>query len=279
MKDNSGNRKSETALEWWPTFLLISAAVVIPTMWVLWWFHAPKLLKQDYKDAGVFGDMFGALNTLFTGFAFVGVIYTILLQRKQLKMLRDELDDTREATKHQQFESTFFQLLDLLTRIVESLRLNSRVGDFRSPQYIVKEGRNVLWQYANQLIISYLQHPPTGDLSDAERREHIAKRYGEFYEPHATALAHYFRVLYRILKLIETTDIPNQLTYAKILRAQLSEQELVLLFYNSFIPEGKKMQRFLEKFSLLKHLPAKSLAHPNDRQLYPEVAYVELQEV
>jgi hypothetical protein len=48
----------------------------------------PTLLQQF----GTFGDMFSLLNCLFSGGAFVGVIYAILLQRR-------ELHDQQEATK------------------------------------------------------------------------------------------------------------------------------------------------------------------------------------
>ena len=36
------------------------------------------------QDRGLFGDMFGAMNALFGGLAFAGIIYTILLQRVEL---------------------------------------------------------------------------------------------------------------------------------------------------------------------------------------------------
>ena len=49
-------------------------------------------LSGPSMDArGQFGDMFGGVNALFTGLAFAGVIYTILLQRKELELQREEL--------------------------------------------------------------------------------------------------------------------------------------------------------------------------------------------
>ena len=45
---------------------------------------------------GSFGDSFGAINSLFSGLAFAGIIYTILLQRKELSLQRKELTDTRK---------------------------------------------------------------------------------------------------------------------------------------------------------------------------------------
>lgn len=44
---------------------------------------------------GQFGDLFGGANALFTGLAFAGVIYTIMLQRTELKLQRLELSSSR----------------------------------------------------------------------------------------------------------------------------------------------------------------------------------------
>ena len=41
----------------------------------------PKFYSAP-ENAGSFGDMFGSINALFSGLAFVGVILAILLQKK-----------------------------------------------------------------------------------------------------------------------------------------------------------------------------------------------------
>lgn len=48
---------------------------------------------------GQFGDMFGAVNALFSGFAFLGIIYTIYLQKNELALQREELKLTRDELK------------------------------------------------------------------------------------------------------------------------------------------------------------------------------------
>src|SRR5688572_19500767 len=45
---------------------------------------------------GTFGDMFGAVNSLFSGLALAGVIYAIILQRQELALQRQELELTRD---------------------------------------------------------------------------------------------------------------------------------------------------------------------------------------
>ena len=49
------------------------------------------LIGYQMEARGQFGDLFGGVNALFTGLAFAGVIYTILLQRRELELQREEL--------------------------------------------------------------------------------------------------------------------------------------------------------------------------------------------
>ncbi len=72
-------------------FALLLAVIV---SWGAWWkFTAPVSDQKSNSDplaaAGQFGDKFGALNTLFTGLAFVGVIAALWHERENA--------DAREA--------------------------------------------------------------------------------------------------------------------------------------------------------------------------------------
>ncbi len=58
--------------------------------WVIW-----RYVGASWTEKGQFGDMFGVVNALFSGLAFAGVIYAILLQRKELQLQRQELELTR----------------------------------------------------------------------------------------------------------------------------------------------------------------------------------------
>jgi hypothetical protein len=40
-------------------------------------------LIGSWDDRGTFGDMYGAINALFSGLAFAGIIFTILLATKR----------------------------------------------------------------------------------------------------------------------------------------------------------------------------------------------------
>jgi hypothetical protein len=71
------------------------------------WLGTPfivNLLYPEMSARGQFGDLFGSINALFSGLAFVGLIYTIQQQRNQLDMQRTELELQRQELKLQREE-------------------------------------------------------------------------------------------------------------------------------------------------------------------------------
>lgn len=77
-------------------FLLILLDLVIFVL-MLMWMGISHI--EGTNNRAQFGDMFGVVNALFSGLAFAGIIYTILLQRHELSLQRKELKDTREELK------------------------------------------------------------------------------------------------------------------------------------------------------------------------------------
>ena len=85
----------------------------------------PFLFYSDSSERAAFGDMFGAVNALFAGLAFLGVVYAILLQKEELSLQRAELKMTRDElrrTATAQEESTAaltnqFKVASLTARI------------------------------------------------------------------------------------------------------------------------------------------------------------------
>lgn len=53
------------------------------------------VISPELQDRALFGDAYGSLNTLFSGLAFAGLIYTVILQKEELSLQRKELELTR----------------------------------------------------------------------------------------------------------------------------------------------------------------------------------------
>jgi preprotein translocase subunit SecY len=77
-------------------FISIISIVFVVGLWILNYI----LLKDECNEnKAAFGNMFGLINALFSGFAFAGIIITILLQSSELSLQRLYLKDTREGLK------------------------------------------------------------------------------------------------------------------------------------------------------------------------------------
>jgi hypothetical protein len=55
--------------------------LVVVALWVLSWLAVPLLMGPP-DGARTFGDMFGAVNALFSGLAFAMLIYTVWMQKE-----------------------------------------------------------------------------------------------------------------------------------------------------------------------------------------------------
>lgn len=215
---------------------------------VAWLLNIAILIRNE--DRGVYGDMFGAVNSVFSGFAFAGVVYAIILQRNEVAISREELSRTKEIMEHQSaaiaeqnaatmrkaFEDTFFQLLAMHQDILKSIDLYSRDTEQTT------SGHDV---FSTMLF----------------RLKRSSWNYQEFYLSNGQELGHYYRWLYNILKYIENRT-PKGLEksfYGNLVRAQMSDREVALLYFNALSEHGKKIKPLVVKFGLLKHLKERDL--------------------
>ena len=71
------------------------AVVAVTIIWAASWFVVTRLCLT-YTERGQFGDMFGAVNSLFSGLAFALLIVTLRLQHRELQLQQEELRAARE---------------------------------------------------------------------------------------------------------------------------------------------------------------------------------------
>ena len=115
------------------------------------------------------------------------------------------------------------------------------------------------------------EHPDMQQIAIA----HAA--YQNFDREFQKYVGHYFRNLYYILRFIAESKIDNADFYAGILRAQLSSNELLLLFYDAASPiYAEKFKPLITHFRFLKSLPKATLFHPSHLDMYDPKAFGEL---
>lgn len=253
----------------------------------------------DENTRGTFGDQFGVVNALFSGLAFAGLIYTIILQRRDLALQREDLRLQREElalTRHemeeqtaefekqnetlkiQRFENTFFNMLSQFQEVVNNL--NIRYRKYRSDYEF--SGREVFVDSFEKLSI--VVNIPKGDNQVRHfngMRETIKEVGLDGYvkSDAPSSFDHYFRLLYRILKFVRDTPLitgyDDEYEYTSMLRAILSRYELVWLYYNGLSEYGvEKLKPLIERYAMLKNLREDLLVKGVDVGSYAESAYV-----
>ena len=71
------------------TFRIIVGAICIAAIWAIYGL-VMFLLPFDPQTKGVWGDSFGALSSLFSGLAFMGLLITVFLQMQEISRLAAE---------------------------------------------------------------------------------------------------------------------------------------------------------------------------------------------
>lgn len=282
-----GNNEKDYELRMKKTITIcVVAILVVCLLWgSSWYFISTKI--TDWQHRGTFGDMFGAVNALFSGLAFAGMIITLLQQQKELSLQRDELKETRkelkgqkeqqktqnETLKYQRFETTFFNLLSAFQELKRNLHYKATDGAER--YFIEADGESIFKGFYELKAIQFngSVYPSITGVKALMRKDYTSMEKC----PDIGTLDHYFRLTYRIVKYVDKSELikdKDRYDYVCLLRALLSDYELVLLFYNCLGSKGsEKFKPLVEKYALMKNLRIGLLAKTEHRGLYADGAY------
>jgi hypothetical protein len=107
---------------------------------------------DPWTRRGQFGDMFGALNTVFSGLALAGVVTTLLMQRKDLQLQERASADARAASREQTDIALQTALLQALATQIETWR------DLRSESGIGTETKKQLLREEQEMVVLLASH-------------------------------------------------------------------------------------------------------------------------
>tara|TARA_R110002050_G_scaffold300768_1_gene472376 strand:- start:8000 stop:8920 length:921 start_codon:yes stop_codon:yes gene_type:complete len=286
------------------TGIIFLGISIILFIWQDWTFNIKNVINT--QKISQFGDFVGGLIGSLWALAGVILFYVALTEQRndfktnrevlntqaealkqqinEFELQRKELSETRkiyqiqsETLKKQQFESTFFNLINLHHQIVNSIDLKStgKAGFVNTNMNAseITTGRDCFVKFTSGLKNVY-----SGNVENTksfiDERQLINKSYLEYYEKHQSDLGHYFRNLYHIIKFIYNSEVENKKTYIGLVRAQLSNDELVMLFYNCISDYGaKKFMPMAHEYNLFKNLNSRTLLVPSHWEILKE--YVE----
>jgi hypothetical protein len=115
---------------------------------------------------------------------------------------------------------------------------------------------------------------PSQQLNQEQEREKqfkfILPVYDIFFHKHVEQLAHYYRSLFHVIKLVSESPVleseAERKKYVSIVRATLSAYEIAMLFYNCIQPDFSKFLEYAVRFDLFEHLNNDLLSHKSHRE-------------
>lgn len=211
---------------------LLTSFVIVATAFAWGIFH-----YADITKLGTFGDFFGGVsNPILSFLTFVGLLITIVLQQ-------DATKEARRDSYRQMFDSTFFQMLTLLNTVVSELEI---VEDGNS----VAKGKHC-FTFAYQKFKGLYG----GGNRSLPEIQQIGNAWASIYYP--STFPHYFRFVFNIVRTIHEARLDDEIKmqYVRLLRAQLSNDETAIIFYNCLTSYGLNFRPFVKTYELTDNLP------------------------
>jgi len=244
----------------WKSFIwfLVIALLICCLPWLL-----AKHSWIDFSTTGEIGDTIGGIMGPFIAIAAAGLTFIAFWVQYKANIQQ------RHDIAIERFESNLFEMIHIQQEITNGL-LVEKVGSELSTQrgrdvfqYVYESADHRIW-LGNECRTSTLKHAL--EISD-EPKLTISHLKNMWF------LDHYFRHLYRIFKYIDDADKntisdEDKYEYAGIVRATLSQYELIMLFYNAF--SNPKFKDIIEKYALLQNLRVELLASQADISLYKQ---------
>lgn len=126
------------------------------------------------EKSGQLGDSFGAINALFTGLGFSGLLSTIILQIRQIQQNRLENSKSTFESGVRNFESTLYKLLDLYKESIATLVQSDGKNITRGLEALRKSSDHVAKKISaengNEIPSGVIENYNTGKLTDDDKK-------------------------------------------------------------------------------------------------------------
>ena len=246
----------------WKSFswFLIIALLIFCLPWILakhsWWI--------DFTETGQIGDTIGGIMGPFVAIAAAGLTFIAFWVQYKANIQQ------RYDIALERFESNLFEMIHIQQEITNALFVENKDSD-DFPLSSAK-GRDV-FEFVYHKVKDLIEFPDEEGKYTLYQSLHMWPDVKMHLDKVKVmwSLDHYFRHLYRIFKYIDETDVElvndkRKYEYASIVRATLSQYELILLFYNGF--SHPKFKELIEKYTLLNNIRPELLADAYERSLY-----------
>ena len=226
--------------------IVLTVAVIFAILFAL---HREYDLAYPFDEDlfGNYGDFIGGLFSVVSIYLLVETLKDQRATSNEQRLFTEKqqalIEKQQKNANEQQINTLFFQLLKHLQREVADLNITTENRQYTNKDFFEELRRE-------------LQRNFTPTIRYKENILTAGKHYFELYAKNPR-LGSYFRLLYRLCEIIHQSELsgPEKVKYIKILRAQLTYSELLLLRYNAQNQHGKKFTEYINEYNLLKHLP------------------------
>ncbi|TKF71520.1 hypothetical protein FCV59_16905 [Vibrio sp. F13] len=196
---------------------------------------------------------------------------------EELKLSRIEFSKSVEALESQvdqfnfqRFENTFFNMLTLQNEILNTVVFNSTsISPLKNPK-----NESSISRSAFSSILGWID----GEDESEEEQFATLRNYDLFQVKANQVVGHYYRNLYQIIKFIDDSGLcdDDKEKYARILRAQLSSDEIAVLFFNCLSPkvDSGQFKSFVITYKMLEHLTVEPFFHVGFARISTQSVYV-----
>lgn len=224
-------------------------------------------------EIGQFGDAWGALTSVFSVLAFFGVLFSLKAQRESALQADRMMEKQIRSLALQNFESNLFRMLGLLQSLIQDMDIKNKKKGI-----VLYSGRDVFrYFYKLKLTSNYKLMHSSEIRGEEDIKDCIKAAFQRLFNARQQDLGHYLRFVYNIFRYIHSSDIDevHKKTYSKIVRSQLSNYELLIIYYNCFSAYGGNFKFFAIEYQLFDNLPIEELLIPYHQLLIDQKAFGE----
>jgi hypothetical protein len=238
---------------------------------VYWLRFHTEVISADGKDWGDFGVFIGGFaGTGIAAVTLYAVAYGIRVQAEDLAKSREFMAKQSATMAQEAFDSVFFKLLDTFSQVRDSVSVKIYVeervpgGDVPDTKVEYVRGRRAFEEFYRWLFEAQVGRPKTVP----NRLSVLQNLFLSQYKFAETELGPYFRTLYQVFKWIDRATVTEnqKFDYAGMARAQLSDLELSVIFYDGLTDLAAKFKPLIEKYGVLKHVNTAKLLQEDDKR-------------
>lgn len=238
----------------------------------------------DSQKLSAFGEFIGGFIGIFFTLAATFLIWlTYSNQKKELAETIKIAKEQGDTLKIQQFENTYFNLLrNIQVLIGNMVSIN---GNSKGKKYLhdLFEEFSIAIENDNKFQTLKIATEDTKDPKELELiKTAIMTHYDKIFEQNSSNLGHFFRFIHNIIKYVNDELRDNEILrrkYLSFLQAQLSNDELGFILYNSLskysLDKNNKptFKDFIDDYGVLENIDNDCVFHLQLSEFFPKTNF------